>query len=101
MDINDLSGGDPPRPLRRLREGRVLSGTAAGLARYLDVDVAAVRIAFVALAVLGGIGIPAYVACWLLIPEEDTETTLVDDLLGHVGDVMAEAEDHLHRGRYL
>ena len=48
----------------------MLAGVAAGIARYLGVDVTLVRIVFAVLAVVGGAGVPIYLAGWLLIPEE-------------------------------
>ena len=72
------------RPLlRRARERRFLGGVAAGLAEYLDLDVALVRIGFVALCFLGGVAIPLYVAGWLFIPEDGTDFTIADDLWRH------------------
>jgi phage shock protein PspC (stress-responsive transcriptional regulator) len=71
------------RLLRRATDGHILGGVAAGLAEYLNIDVAVVRIAFVGLGLLGGIAVPLYVAGWLLIPEEGSESTIADDLLGH------------------
>ena len=52
-------GAPPPRPrpaLRRDMEHRMLGGVAAGLARYLDVDVVIVRVVIAALTLLGGAG---------------------------------------------
>ncbi|HEY6278166.1 MAG TPA: PspC domain-containing protein [Streptosporangiaceae bacterium] len=65
-----------PRPLCRPVSDRMLAGVAAGIARYLDVDVTIVRIAFAVLAVLGGAGVPIYLAGWLLIPEEGSEQSI-------------------------
>ena len=48
----------------------MLGGVAAGIARYLSVDVTVVRIVFALLTIVGGAGIPLYLAGWLLIPEE-------------------------------
>lgn len=73
-----------PMALRRATEGRMLAGVAAGLADYFDVDVAIVRVVLVALAVLGGLGVPLYIAAWLLIPEEGSDETVADDLLEHL-----------------
>ena len=58
----------PARTLSRPAHDRMLAGVAAGIARYLDVDVTVIRIAV--LAVFGGAAIPVYLAGWLLIPEE-------------------------------
>ncbi len=65
-----------PRQLRRPATDRMLAGVAAGVARYLDVDVTIVRILFTVLAVLGGAGVPLYLAGWLLIPEEGAEQSI-------------------------
>ncbi len=70
-----------PRPFHRLREGRMVAGVAAGAAEYLDVDVVIVRIVFVALTLMGGLGLPLYVAAWLLVPEEGADETIADGLL--------------------
>jgi phage shock protein PspC (stress-responsive transcriptional regulator) len=68
-------------PLRRAYNGRMLAGVAAGLADYLNVDVTLIRIAFVVFTFLGGAGIPAYLACLLLIPEEGTDESIASSLL--------------------
>ena len=66
-------------PLSRPASGRMLAGVAAGLARYLDVDVTIVRIVFAVLAVAGGVGVPLYLIGWLLIPEEGTGRSIAGD----------------------
>jgi len=68
-------------PLRRPYHGRILAGVAAGIADYLAVDVSVVRIGFVVLSLLGGLGIPAYIAGWLLIPDEDAPVSPIEDWL--------------------
>src|SRR5271165_4100979 len=54
------------KTLSRSRRGRMLAGVASGIARYVGVDVTIVRIAFVLVTLVGGIGIPLYLASWLL-----------------------------------
>jgi phage shock protein PspC (stress-responsive transcriptional regulator) len=66
------AGSHDRQPLCRPVQDRMLAGVAAGIARYLDVDVTAVRIVLAVLTVLGGAGVPIYLAGWLLIPEEGT-----------------------------
>ena len=66
----------PPRTLSRPVEGRMLGGVAAGIARYLDVDVTVIRILFAVLAFFGGAAIPVYLAGWLLIPEEGEDQSI-------------------------
>lgn len=68
----------------------MIAGVAAGIADYLDVDVAVVRVVLVALAVAGGAGVPLYLAAWLLVPEEgDEESIVAAHLAGHGGIAMA------------
>ena len=57
------------RTALRAVQGSVVAGVAAGLARYLGVDVVIIRLAFVVLTIVGGAGIPLYLAGLLLIPE--------------------------------
>lgn len=71
---------DSHRNLRRRTEGRILGGVATGLARYLDMDMAIVRVGMVALCLFAGMAIPLYLAGWLLIPEEGADSTLADAL---------------------
>ena len=62
--------------LTRPVHDRMLAGVAAGLARYLGVDVTVIRIVLVVLAVIGGAGIPIYLAGWLLMPEDGAEQSI-------------------------
>jgi phage shock protein C len=56
--------------LRRSRHDRVVAGVCGGLGRYLGVDPVLLRIAFVVLALANGVGVIAYVAAIIVIPEE-------------------------------
>jgi phage shock protein PspC (stress-responsive transcriptional regulator) len=69
------------QPLTRPVEDRMLGGVAAGIARYLRVDVTVVRIVFAVLAIMGGAGIPLYLAGWLLIPEEGAKQSIASELI--------------------
>ena len=60
-----------PRRLVRVKEGRVLGGVAAGLGRYFNLDPIIFRIGAIVLVLVGGAGLIAYLAAWLLIPDED------------------------------
>jgi phage shock protein PspC (stress-responsive transcriptional regulator) len=57
----------------------MLAGVASGIAAYVGVDPVLIRIAFAVLTVLGGAGIPIYVVCWLLIPDESTTHSIATD----------------------
>jgi phage shock protein PspC (stress-responsive transcriptional regulator) len=67
--------------LRRPAEGRMLAGVAAGIAQYLGADVTAVRIILAVLTIVGGAGVPIYLAAWLLIPDEGSEQSIVGGFL--------------------
>jgi phage shock protein PspC (stress-responsive transcriptional regulator) len=86
-DQSDRQAGPPSgfgqeRPaLRRPYQDRMLAGVAAGVARYFGVDPVIVRIAFVVLTVVGGAGIPLYLAGLLLIPEEGSDQSIAGSLI--------------------
>jgi phage shock protein PspC (stress-responsive transcriptional regulator) len=60
-----------PKQLLRSPDNRVFAGIAGGLARYFGVDPVIFRIGFGVLAFVGGLGIVAYLAAWLFVPEDD------------------------------
>lgn len=70
----------PSRTLSRPVHGRMLGGVAAGIARYLDVDVTVIRILFAALTLIGGAAIPVYLAAWVLIPEDGADQSIAAGL---------------------
>jgi phage shock protein PspC (stress-responsive transcriptional regulator) len=78
---SEASGQSRPQPLCRPAGDRMLAGVAAGLADFLGVDVLIVRIVLAVLAVVGGAGVPIYLAGWLLIPEEGSEQSIASELI--------------------
>jgi phage shock protein C len=72
--MNQSEGNRPKRRLmRRPAEGKI-GGVCAGLADYLDADVALVRAAWVVLSIWPGaivLGVVAYIAAWLIMPRAD------------------------------
>jgi phage shock protein C len=81
MSINASQGHyENPKRLRRCVEGRTFGGIAAGIATFFALDVTHVRIAFVVLSLLGGAGLPLYLAAWAFIPEEGSDHAIVDGL---------------------
>lgn len=65
--------------LRRARSDRVVAGVAAGIARHLGVEPAAVRLAFVVLTFAVGFGIVVYLLLWLLAPLEAVDAPAAVD----------------------
>ncbi len=77
---NPAAGYPSEQRLHRTGRGRMLAGVAAGIADYFDVDPTIVRIGFVVLAFVGGLAVPLYLAGWLLIPEEESDRSVAEDL---------------------
>lgn len=70
---HDVPSDPVPRARRlvRSREDRWLAGVCGGLAAYAGVDASLVRLLVVVGTVLGfGTLVVAYLAAWVLIPEE-------------------------------
>src|SRR4051794_26889867 len=67
VDRHDLK--DMTR-LRRSVADRKIAGVASGLARYLDIDPTVVRVILGISVFFGGAGLIAYLALWLLVPED-------------------------------
>lgn len=70
------SESDNPTPrvqIFRRREGRILGGVCAGLPKIWGLGTNGLRVLFVLAALLGGIGIVLYCACWLVMPAGDTD----------------------------
>jgi len=55
--------------LYRSKNDRVIAGVCGGLADYFAIDSALVRIAWVIITLMGGVGIIAYIICAFVFPE--------------------------------
>ena len=67
------------RRLTRCRTEGKVAGVCAGIANYFDVDVVLVRAAWVVFSIVPGAvigGLLAYLAAWLLIPEDTGEASV-------------------------
>src|SRR5947207_15282892 len=60
-----------PRRLLRSRSDRMLAGVAGGLGRYFAVDPVIFRIGFAVSVFFGGLGLLAYVALALFVPDDE------------------------------
>ena len=63
----------PIKRVYRSRTEKVLGGICGGLGRYFHVDPVLLRIIWVILG-LSGVGIVAYIVCWIVIPLEPAST---------------------------
>lgn len=62
----------PNRRLYRSRTDRTLLGVCGGLGEYLGIDPVVVRLGWVAVTLFSAVapGVLAYLAAWLIVPEE-------------------------------
>jgi phage shock protein C len=67
--------------LHRSATKNVFGGVAGGLAERFDVDANIVRVVFVVLALIYGLGIAIYLAMWALIPRAETVEGAVSEPL--------------------
>jgi phage shock protein C len=56
--------------LHRLEAGKKFAGVCAGLAEYFKLDPVIVRLVFVGLALLNGVGIVLYIVAWIVLPKK-------------------------------
>jgi phage shock protein PspC (stress-responsive transcriptional regulator) len=66
-----------PTGLRRSNQQRVIAGVAGGVAERFDSDANVIRVVFVVLSFLFGLGVAIYLAMWVLIPRSKIER--IDD----------------------
>jgi len=69
---HDSYGRRENRRLYRDEDSNYLGGVAAGLGAYFDIDVIWIRLAFVALLFLQGLGILIYAILWIVVPKART-----------------------------
>ena len=60
-----------PRTLTRSRTDKKVAGVSGGLGSYLGIDPLLVRIGFVVTTLTTGVGLLAYLAMAVLVPNED------------------------------
>lgn len=65
---------DSQRRLFRDMDNAMIAGVAAGLAKYFNVSVLAIRLLFVLLTFFGGATVVIYLVLWLLVPEAATNS---------------------------
>jgi phage shock protein C len=79
--MSNLEGKRLERPV----SNRWLAGVAVGLGDYLGLDAVLLRVIFVVTAFIGGIGVLAYLAGWLLVPEQGEPSSILERLIGKSG----------------
>lgn len=75
--MTDIHDGFRRQGLVRPREGRVLAGVCAGLGRRFGLEAWTARILFVLiLLVIPGSQLLIYPVLWILMPNEETDSTV-------------------------
>lgn len=81
-----MNGNNGSKTLVRSRKSRMLAGVCAGAADYFGVDVTLVRVLAVVLCLItGGAGVLAYLAAWVIIPEEGENDSIAGNLTKNRG----------------
>lgn len=71
------AAAEEPRKLRRSENDTVLGGVCAGIAHYLKIDPAVVRIIFALIAFAGfGFGFLLYIILWIVLPAAPLQTNV-------------------------
>jgi phage shock protein PspC (stress-responsive transcriptional regulator) len=69
------------KKLRRTHKGRIVAGVCSGIGEYVGIDANLVRIGLAIATLFGGLGVGVYAIGWLLMPDEDSDSSIVQDLL--------------------
>ena len=59
------------KQLRKSNTNKKIAGVCGGIAEYLNLDPTLVRLIFVAISLLGGSGLLAYIIAAIIMPEEE------------------------------
>ena len=65
------------KKLYRSKSERMIAGVCGGVAEYLNIDPTVVRVIWAIASVFAFVGVVAYIACALIIPEKP-DNTIVD-----------------------
>jgi phage shock protein C len=77
-----MSNVDGSKTLVRTRDGRIVAGVCSGLAEYFGLDANLIRVIVAVLTVFtGGVGALAYLAAWVVIPEEGEKSSIAENVV--------------------
>ncbi|TDE50926.1 ATP-binding protein [Nonomuraea mesophila] len=68
--LAEPKGETPYRRMMRPMEGRLIGGVAQGLATQLSLDPVVIRLMFVLLTAVNGVGMVAYAVLWMIAPKQ-------------------------------
>jgi phage shock protein C len=77
--MSDVSGG---KTLVRTHDGRIVAGVCSGLGQYFGIDANLIRVVVAVITVFtGGFGALAYLAAWIVIPEEGEKSSIAENMV--------------------
>ena len=77
-----MSNANGSKTLVRTRDGRILAGVCSGLGEYFGIDANLIRVIVAVLTVFtGGFGALAYLAAWIVLPEEGEKSSIAENLV--------------------
>jgi phage shock protein C len=77
--MSNLNGS---KTLVRTRDGRIVAGVCSGLGEYFGIDANLIRVIVAVLTVFtGGVGALAYLAAWVVIPEEGEKSSIAENMV--------------------
>ena len=77
-----MSNVNSSKTLVRTRDGRIVAGVCSGLAEYFGLDANLIRVIVAVLTVFtGGVGALAYLAAWVVIPEEGEKSSIAENMV--------------------
>jgi phage shock protein C len=77
--MSDVNGS---KMLVRTRDGRIVAGVCSGLGQYFGIDANVIRVILAVITVFtGGFGALAYLAAWVVIPEEGEKSSIAENMV--------------------
>lgn len=76
----DMSNSNGSKRLVRKLDGRMVAGVCSGIADFYGFDVNLIRLAFVVATFFGFVGILAYLAAWVILPEEGESASIAENI---------------------
>jgi len=72
------------KQLTRSKNNRIVAGVAGGIAEYTGLDLSLTRLITAVVVLFTGIGLVLYILAWILLPEEGSSSTGLDQIMGAI-----------------
>jgi phage shock protein C len=77
-----MSNVNGTKMLVRTHDGRIVAGVCSGLGAYFGIDANLIRVILAVItAFTAGFGVLAYLAAWVVIPEEGEKTSIAENMI--------------------